>query len=97
VLAAPDTLDPDDGHQPGHLVAADVVAGLAHGGRQLVGPIQAPVRPPEVHGGVGHVGVVPIGLADRGELVGVVGARGDRHVVLGEHPADRLDTPNRSR
>ena len=38
------------------------------------------------------MGVVPVSLGhEPASPVGVVGARGDRHVVLGEHPADRLD------
>ncbi len=92
MLAPPGALDPDDPHEPGHLVTADVVAGLAHRRGQLVRPIEAAVRPPDLQGGVGHVGVVPVGLAHRGRLVGVVGARSDRRVVLGEQPADRLDS-----
>ena len=91
VLAPTGAFDPNDAHQPGGLVPADIVAGFAHGRGQLVGPVEAAVRPPDAQGHVGHLSVIPGGLGHRSRPVGVVRARGDRHVVLGEHPADRLD------
>ena len=91
VLAAPHAFDAEDAHQPRDLIAADVIAGVAHRGRELVGTIETAVRPPAVQRDVRHVRVVPVGITDRARLVSPIGARGDRQFVLAEHPADRLD------
>lgn len=91
VLAPAHPLDAHDGHQPGYLVTAYVVATTGHLRPQLERPIDAAVGPVSVKYSVGSVRVVPFGPRHGLGPVGVVGAGGDGHVVLGKHSADRLD------
>jgi hypothetical protein len=78
VLSAEDAADPGDLHQPGHLVAADVVAGAASRMPQLPGPVDARVVLPQRPQLVGHVCLVEFGVGQRRLAAGVVGGRRGR-------------------
>ena len=91
VLAPADALDAGDGHQPGHLVPPDLMPGLGHRVPHLADPVHVPVLAVQVDHHVDQDRFGAQGVGDRPPTVGVVAARGDLNVVLGEHPADRLD------
>lgn len=91
-LATHDSLDFADPHQPAHLVAAHLVTSVFHHMPHLADPVEPPVGHIQSMHGVGGVGLGPGGVADRAADFGrVVGGRGDRQAVLGEHGADRVD------
>ena len=91
VFSAEDAADPDDLHQPGHLVAAEVVAGAASRMPQLPGAVDAPVVLPQRPQLVGQVGVGQLGIGQRRLAAGVVGGRRNRDPGLGQDRTDRLD------
>ena len=88
VLPAADTLHAGDCHQPGDLVPPDLVPGLGHQVPHLPDPVEVPVLPVQVDHRVDQHRFLAQCVADRLAATGVVAVRGDRHVVLGEHPAD---------
>src|SRR4029453_9775755 len=90
-LSAEDAADPGDLHQPGHLVAADVVAGAASRMPQLPGPVDAPVVLPQRPQLVGHVCLAEFDVGQLGLVAGVVGGRRDLDPGLGQDRTDRLD------
>src|SRR3954465_3367443 len=89
--AAADAVDARDRHQPTDLVTAPGMPGAAGGVPELAHAVEPAVEPVEVDQDVRGVGVGQLRRADRRLDAGVVGARGDRDSVLGEHMADRLD------
>ncbi len=91
VLTSADALDTGDGPQPGHLVTPDLVPCLGHRMPHLANPVHVAVLAVQVNDHVDQDRFGPEGVGDRPPAVSVVAARGDLDVVLGEHPADRLD------
>ncbi len=92
MLAAPHTFDAENPHQPGDLVPADGDTRPERSDPQLLRPVNAPVRYPQVIQPVSHARVVVVGGGNEPlRSAGIVGARGDRHPVQVEHSAYRLD------
>src|SRR5215217_5068054 len=83
--------DPGQTHQPGHLVAAEVVAGAASRMPQLAGTVDAPVVLPQRPQLVGQVSIVHFGVGEPSLAAGVEGGRRDYDPGLGQDRTDRLD------
>ena len=72
-------------------VPPDPMPSLGHRVPHLPDAVRVAVLAVQVDHHVDQDRFRPQGVGDRPATVGVVAARGDLHVVLGEHPADRLD------
>src|SRR5262249_18926429 len=90
-FAAPRPVDAGGAHEPGHLIAADVVTGPTCRLPQLAHPVDAVVVLPQRHQGRPQDGVTA-GRRRRGAGIGVVvGAGGHRHPCSAQDGADGLD------
>src|SRR5690242_8971510 len=89
--AAAHTLDAGDAHQPADLVAAQRQPGTAGGVPHLAHPVHALVLPIDVDDLVHQIRFLQLRRADRARQPSIVGLRGNRHAVLGQHGTDRLD------
>ena len=89
--AAAHALDAGDAHQPADLVAAERHAGPAGGMPHLPHPVHALVPPINVHNLVHEIRFLEFCGTDRARQPAVVGLRGNRHAVRGQHGTDWLD------